>query len=111
MRNGAGHKIGPGERGESMPADKSDFILKLSARLDETSEHLSRVEDDVLDVKRATHALANTVDRLSSTVDRLSSTVSGLGPAWRSMAGVVGAFAEQTEQRLDRIEAKLDPAR
>jgi len=48
-----------------MPADKSAFLLKLSARLDETSEHLSRVEDDVLGVKRATHALANTVDRLA----------------------------------------------
>jgi methyl-accepting chemotaxis protein len=95
-----------------MPTDKTDFVLRLGERLDETSARVSRVESDVLEVKRATHVLTHTVEQLSSSV-------SELGTAWRSMAGVFGDYAERTDswrettdQRLDRLEAAaFEPTR
>jgi hypothetical protein len=102
-----------------MPADKTDFVLRLGERLEEASARVSRVESDVLDVRRATHALTRTVDQLSRTVDQMSSSVSELGTACRSMAGVFGEYAEQndawrstTDLRLDRLEAAaFEPTR
>ena len=102
-----------------MPTDKTDFVLRRGERLDQTTAHVSRVESDVLDVKRATHEVTRTVDQLSRTVDQLSSSVSELGTAWRSMADVFGDYAERTDtwrattdQRLDRLEAAaFEPTR
>lgn len=93
-----------------MAADRFDFVLRLFERLDDVSARLARVEGDVSELRRLTHAVADKVDHLASSV----SDVRG---AWRTVADVLREYAEgndawrtRTDEQLDRLEATLRPA-
>ena len=95
--------------GAFMAADRFDFVLRLFERLDDVTARLARVEGDVSEVRRLTHALAERVDQLASS----ASEVRG---AWRTLADVVREYVEgndawraRTDERLDRLEAAIAP--
>jgi len=94
-----------------MAAERYDFVLRLLEQLDDVSARLARVEGDVAELRRLTHAVAEGVDLLASGT-------SGLRASWRTLADVLRECAEgndvwraRTDERLDRLEAVLHPAR